>query len=348
MQKQIIEAFYDSKTGLTKNIAKLKERNPKLRDIPISFIRKTLNQHIAVYNKNKQKRKIKDFVKYHADYVGQILHADLMFLNSPRNTAQNIMIKDEDNDDNKYLLIIVDTYSRFIWVYPIETKNSSVITKHIKETIDFIKDFLYDGNDNVHYKVLTDAGKEFSTKLINGIDNTKHIISQNTHGAALAEAAIYKIRVKIKYFNPNMKKLKFKELVSLLHNINSESDANKIIFGDKLNDDKVSTVKRAKSELEQGDYVRIVNEKSILEKKSGLNNYSDRIFIVLQVVYNEKYNVYRYNIGSIDGEYESTKKWYKEELEKVSFTYMYGLSKEEIEENNKFTLNDFKSYKLTK
>lgn len=346
--EKIIEAFYDSKTGLTKNIAKLKERNPLIAGLPTAFIRETLNRYIDVYNKNKMKRKIKDFVKYHADYVGEILHADLMFLNSPRNTNQFITIKNKNDEDNRYLLIIVDTYSRFIWVYPLQTKSSAPIVEHIKETINFIKDFWYGGNELVKFKVLTDAGKEFSTKLINKIDNTKHIISKNVHGAALAEAAIYKIRTKIKYLNPAMKKMKFKELISILNNINSESDANKVIFGDQLVEDKRIKKQIKVNELNQGDYVRIINEKGIFEKKSGLNNYSNHIFIVLQVHYNEKYNVYRYKVGSTNGRYESMKKWYEEELEKVSFTFMERLSEEEIKDNNDFTKEDIKKFYLEK
>ena len=84
------------------------------------------------------------------------------------------------------------------------------------------------------------------------------------------------------------------------------------------------------------------------DKKSGLNNYSNHIFIVLQVHYNEKYNVYRYKVGSTNGRYESMKKWYEEELEKVSFTFMEGLSEEEIKDNNDFTKEDIKKFYLEK
>lgn len=348
LRQLILQAFYDPVTGLTKNIAKLKERNPRLALIPADFIRETLNQVIPVYNQNKIKKKIKDFVQYNANYVGEILHADLMFLNSPRNTKQQILIQDKTDNDNKYLLIIVDTYSRFIWAHPLESKNAKEITQHIKDTIDFITDFYYGGNHLIHFKVLTDAGKEFSTKSINDIPNTKHIISKNTHGAALAESAIYKIRTKLKYLRPNLRKLKFSELIQLLNNINSESEANAILFDGLLLEDKSTNSERYPSTFEQGDYVRLAVEKGQFDKKSGLDNFTARIYVVLQVIYNEKYNVYRYKIGTTNGEYISTKKFYQEELEKVSYTYMESLSEQEMKQNHNITMEEIKEFSFTK
>jgi hypothetical protein len=37
------------------------------------------------------------------------------------------------------------------------------------------------------FKILTDAGKEFNTKLIEEKEGIKHIISKNPRGAALSE-----------------------------------------------------------------------------------------------------------------------------------------------------------------
>jgi hypothetical protein len=53
------------------------------------------------------------------------------------------------------------------------------------------------------FKILTDAGKEFNTKLIEEKEGLS-IISKNPRGAALA-SAILKIRTKIKYLDKNIR-----------------------------------------------------------------------------------------------------------------------------------------------
>jgi hypothetical protein len=54
------------------------------------------------------------------------------------------------------------------------------------------------------FKILTDAGKEFNTKLIEEKEGIKHIISKNPRGAALA-SAILKLEQKLKYLDKNIR-----------------------------------------------------------------------------------------------------------------------------------------------
>jgi hypothetical protein len=66
-----------------------------------------------------------------------------MFIKSPRNTNQEILVKDEEGEDNHYVLILVDTYSRYVWAYPVKTKSAKKIIKLITTTVAFIRDFFY-------------------------------------------------------------------------------------------------------------------------------------------------------------------------------------------------------------
>src|SRR5690606_27231016 len=90
--------------------------------------------------------------------VGQLIHVDLMFLNSPRNTAQNIVI-----DDYRYLLIAVDTYSRFLMIYLLKSKEREEVTQKIEEMIKFIKDSYLNGDpfNRMYINILSDKGGEF-------------------------------------------------------------------------------------------------------------------------------------------------------------------------------------------
>jgi hypothetical protein len=105
-----------------------------------------------------------------------------MFLNSARNTNQSIEI-----DDKKYVLVLVDTLSKFIWIYPIETKSSEKVAELIIKTVEKIIEKYYNGDDSVIFKILTDAGKEFKTSFIEKHPQIKHIISKNPRGAALSK-----------------------------------------------------------------------------------------------------------------------------------------------------------------
>lgn len=343
IKQEILNAFYNTKSGLTRNIVNLKKKNPRLRLISNESIRAVLNQSIESYNRNKRNKKIKDYIPYSANYVGEILHADLMFLNSPRNNRQQIIIRDGKN--KRYLLVIVDTYSRFIWAYPIDTKHAKEISQLIHQTIQFIEDLFYAGNDLIHYKVLTDAGKEFSPQLIE-TDRIKHIISKNKRGAALAEGAIYKIRTKLKYFKPNLRVLTNDKLQDIIYNANSESEANDIIFGNQINEEELINENEVDEKYHQGDYVRISRELDIFDKKSSIDNFDNKIFVVIDSLFDVKSGIYQYRIASIDGSYISDNKYYEEELNKVPINYLTSLNQDEIDDNKKFTKEEIKKYNL--
>lgn len=48
----VIDVFYSPRTGLTRNIAKHKEKNPQLWGIPRATIKQILDRSIEIYNKN--------------------------------------------------------------------------------------------------------------------------------------------------------------------------------------------------------------------------------------------------------------------------------------------------------
>jgi hypothetical protein len=61
--------------------------------------------------------------------------------------------------------VIVDTFSRYLWAYPLKTKSAARVSELIRSTIAFIREFFYGGYNLLRFTVLTDGGKEFSTKL---------------------------------------------------------------------------------------------------------------------------------------------------------------------------------------
>lgn len=361
IKKIVLSAFYNKDTGLTRNIAKLKDKNPELKGISNENIRSILDNYSDTYQENKPYKEIKKYLSYKADYIGQLIHCDLMFIRSPKNTTQYIEINDTDNDlgngDNKfyrYILVCVDTYSRFLWCYPLKTKSADGVTEKLKDMIKMIRNDFYEGYDELTFRVLTDAGLEFVKRKIESIKNVIHIISKNQHGAVIAENAIYQIRNKIRYYDHSktgIKKITLDELNTLVNNINNDGP-NDIFNGIKdADDDKL--YKSIKNNIviqafNQGDYVRIPNYRKLGEvfvKKSSVNNYSDRVFIVLYVNYNNSQRIYTYTLGTIDGDYILDHIFYTEQLIKVPHTYMMSINPEK---ELKFNIEEIKIFKPIK
>lgn len=322
--KKVTQAFYNPQTGLTRNLAKLKEKNPDLWGIPGKTIRAILDQNIPIYNRNKSAIHAKERVRYRADYVGQLLQADLAFVASPRNTTQEILIKSEDTD-NRYVLIIVDTYSRYIWAYPLENKSSNEVTKLISTTIAFIREFFYGGYSGLRFTVHTDGGKEFSTKGIEKSLNVAHTIAKEH--ASLAEAAIYRLRTKLKYLDHGAgpkRKIDHETFVELIRNLNLDSNADAIfekqaLAKSDLNPPKIEAPADP-SAYTQGDFVRVKRLGELFEKKSSLSTFSERIFIVGDVIWFPLDHVWAYRLLTHDGEWVSTKNWFASDLTRVPVT----------------------------
>lgn len=321
--EKVTQAFYNPSTGLTRNIAKLKAKNPELWGIPAKTIRGILDQNIALYNRNNGRGiHAKERIRYRADYVGQLLQADLAFVASPRNTTQSIKIKGEDGSTNHYVLIIVDTYSRYIWAYPLETKSAVEVTRLIGDTIAFIREFFYGGFSGLRFTVHTDGGTEFSTAGIEESENVVHTIAKEH--ASLAEAAIYRLRTKLKYLDRGegpKRKLDNATFVNLIQNLNLDSNADAIFEKEALAEDPPEIEPPSTPpEYSQGDYVRVKRRNELFEKKSSLSTFSERVFTVGDVLWFPLDRVWVYKIVTPDGVWVSTKNWFSSDLGRVSFT----------------------------
>lgn len=339
--KTVINAFYNQKTGLTRNIARLKEKNPGLFGIPNATIRKILDQNIEIYNKNNSVIHKKENIKYRSQYVGQLLQADLMFVKSPRNTNQHILIKDEDNEDNQYVLMIVDTYSRYIWAYPLKTKASKEVTRLITDTINFIREFFYEGYSGLQFTVYTDGGLEFSTRELEKLKNVRHKIA--LQHAAMAESAIYRLRTKIKYLDGgNKKKIDNETFLDLIRNLNLDSGADDVFEKRKDVEDPKIITPTEQSVFNQGDFVRIKKRKFLFEKKSGLSTFSEQVFVIADVIYYPYDGVFGYKILTLDGELYSRKTWLAMDLNAVPITFMKSFESTK----QKFTKEDMKQFYL--
>lgn len=360
-EETILKAFYDKQSGLTTNLKKLKSQNPDLQDQSIEDIKTVLMENSEEFQRNQKVKGVELFRSYHADSVGQLIHMDLMFLSSPRNTNQQLLIKDGEIKFS-YLLLAVDTHSRYLMCYLTKTKRASEVCVGVESIIDAFRAIYYEGYDGFPFTVLTDGGGEFNSKLIEKIPNTKHVISKNKYGAVIAENYIYKIRDKLRYLKKDYNTVILKsDLEDIILNINKSvntSISNRYSPHDILFKTAEPEKELAKLEPYQepkiivGSYVRLMNyyEKfdRIFVKKSAYNNYSEKVFSIYKITEDSIQNVFQYSICSIDGHFVLDRSFYDNELLAVPVNFVKNMPDSERDLHEEFTKEEIKIYKIRK
>jgi hypothetical protein len=139
--------------------------------------------------------------------------------------------------------------------------------------------------------------------------------------ASLAEAAIYRIRTKIKYLDIGAgpkRKLSNEEFVSIIQNLNLESGADKILEGIDPGPDAPEVLEpEGDPAFSQGDRVRVRRQKQLFEKASSLSTMSDHVFVIGETLWFPYDGVWGYRILSLDGALVSSKFWLAGDLSLV-------------------------------
>ena len=113
--------------------------------IQVEKIREILQEYDS-YNLHKKYSRPRYFNAYFIYSRRQQVQADLI----------DIRDISKENDGVNYLFLLIDCFSRKIWVYPLKTKTgkevSGVFKKHLEDT------------DRIPLELVTDAGTEFTCK----------------------------------------------------------------------------------------------------------------------------------------------------------------------------------------
>ena len=109
----------------------------------------------------------------------QLLQADLI----------NVSGLKEFNDNITFLLVVIDTFSKFIWVVPLLNKKPSTVLDAFKKNYVKYSDF--------PYTLTTDKGKEFQNDLLKRFmrdNNVKFFSSEGSTKAQIAERVIHTLK----------------------------------------------------------------------------------------------------------------------------------------------------------
>lgn len=358
MNESILEAFQENLTLDPQRIQQM------LGNVTTKDVRNVLMENSDVFQVNQRIERVKNYRKYQTYHVGELVQIDLMFLDSPRNTSQKILME----GGYRYLLIAVDTFTRYLQAVPVKTKGAGEVAAAVEKAVKHLRDAYYGGVERLyHFKLLADSGSEFNR--VSTIPNSTLLRSKSKHGASIAERYILEIRNKVRILKGGhpVTKLSVEELEKVVAVINDAPkptissqgySAKEMLYGVNKSPDKLIPIHPEPSEnqgyqgfkLPLGGYCRIVNydekDGKIFVKKSVFNNYTSKIFSIAERSLDAVQNIPIYGLVSLDGSYASDTTWYEEELLWIPTDYVKALSEEERDYHEDFTQEEVKTYRL--
>lgn len=213
----------------------------------------------------------------------------------------------EYNDNFKYLLCVIDVLSKYAWVVPLKTKASLEVVK------SFEKIFKQGRKPN---KLRTDRGKEFKNKDMENLTKQEkiyHYFTTNFLKACVVERFNRTLKTKMwKYFSANYTFKYIDVLDELVEGYNSKKhsrtrfapkDVNIFnshqVFLNLYNDTSKATYKKP-SNINVGDYVRLVKDKGVFEK-GFTGHFLEEIFRVKQIITSKGHKP-MYKLEDLEGE----------------------------------------------
>lgn len=233
------------------------------------------------------------------------------------------------NDDKKYLLNIIDCFSRYAWVFPLKTKNANEIVEAFKILLQ----------ERKPEKIQSDQGKEFLNSQVkqlfanNGINfftSTDDVIK-----CAIVERFNRTLRTRIyRYLHYYNTRRYIDDLQKIVKSYNNsyhrtiqmspsqvtQENSTQVL----LNIRKTHPVNHSKQKpFKVDDKVRIARAKGIFEK-GATSNFSEEIFTINKVKKTPQGYVYR--LKDYEGE-DITSIFYHYELVKANETSLYKVEK---------------------
>lgn len=226
----------------------------------------------------------------------------------------------KENRGFRYILVVVDVLSRYVFAVPIKDKTGNSVVNAFEKIFSKYK--------RIPKKVQTDDGTEYFNANFKSFLRKKNIIHYSTSSdvkAAIAERFIRTLKAKIyKYFTAKKTLHYLQVLPKLIHGYNhrvhsahkkrpvdvtkkTEKEVWKSLYGDYLQTDK-----HTDSKFKVGDIVRLTKIKRTF-KKSYLKGWTDELFIVTEIL---KTKPLTYKIKDLTEEVLKGS-FYKEELTKV-------------------------------
>jgi hypothetical protein len=242
------------------------------------------------YTLHRPLRKRFDRNRYIVNYIDDTWQADLCDMQS----------LSKYNDNFKYLLTVIDIFSKFAWVVALRNKTSVEVIRGFHE--------IFKSSKRMPTNLNMDKGKEFKNykfQLFLKDKNINYYYATNPDiKAAVVERFNKTLKTKLwRYFTYSSSYRYIEILPDLVHAYNNtvHSTINRapayVTFDNMLHvwralNSRIPIKRSRKSKFAIGDHIRISREKLIFEKGFE-KNFSDEIFIISEVIPRRHLTVYR-------------------------------------------------------
>lgn len=290
---------------------KTKNINPEIVEMKNGLFRIATKCSICKTNKSKIiKKEIKPIIKKELNKKDQIIEAKEIHApirkKFPKRKIVTLGIDDlwaadliimknyeKENDGYKYMLNVIDTFSKYVWSKPLKKKDAKCVSIAFEQ---IIKDAIKIGHKSPNL-LHTDKGLEFINKEFNGVlkkYNIKLYHTENEEKSSIIERYNRTQNEKMKVLfeiNKNFRWIDIlQKIVKEYNNSYHSTIKMKPIDVNKENEnDLLDTVFKyippkiiTKSKLKINDRVRIGNKKSTFSNKYK-NNWSREIFVVSRI-----------------------------------------------------------------
>ena len=221
----------------------------------------------------------------------------------------------KENEGVNFLLLVIDTFSKYGWIVPLKNKKAQTIVKALKE--------IFKESGRRPDKLWTDKGTEFFNK------NVKDLVylyaTENEEKSSIAERWIRTMKENMfKYFTDNNTNKYIDVLPDLVEDYNntvhSSTKFTPVEASKKENELKVLRnlypdrykTSRLNPKFSVGDMVRITKKKKVLEK-GYTARWTEEIFTIKEI---RETNPITYIIEDLQGE-EIKGTFYEPELQKT-------------------------------
>lgn len=270
------------------------------------------------YTRHKARRVHFPRNRYIITNINELYEADLAIF--PEEYAKH-------NDGVKYLLVVIDCFSKFMFVEPLKRKTTEAIIEAFKK--------IFKRTGVKCYRLSSDKGGEFASKKFRAFMKENGIVSNTTNNpdtkASIVERSLRTIKGKIYKYLTYANSFRYISVLNDIVNAYNNSYHRSIkMTPSQVNDENIVQVyrnikesqmkrlkiakKKKKAKYKPGDYVRITKAKIIFEK-SFVSNFTEEIFKIKSVATRTPVVYY---LEDLAGE-EISGTFYEPELQKVLY-----------------------------
>ena len=222
----------------------------------------------------------------------------------------------KQNKHYKYLLVVIDIFSKYAWISPLKTKTGIEVTNAFKEII----------KERIPKKIWTDKGSEYKNKIFKEFlkqNNIELYHTENEEKSCIAERFIRTLKEKISKYFTAYNTTKYYDVIDQIVNEYNNTYHNTIkmtpIEGSK-EEHEVDIYERVfqddlckkRNKFKEGDRVKITKYKGHFEK-GYTTKWTTEIFVIDKIL---NTNPYTYKIKDLKGE-DIIGSFYENELQKT-------------------------------